>query len=72
MPSQLRLTGHVLSVYESSDTLATSCQSLSELTEQPQSFKELKIATGKLHGAFYLPHVEWVELVMDWVHQAGD
>ncbi|MDX1539480.1 alpha/beta hydrolase [Arsukibacterium sp.] len=72
MPIQLRLTGHVLSVYEASDTLATSCQSLAELTEQPQSFKEIKIATGNLHGAFYLPHVEWVEPVLDWVHRAGD
>ncbi|HAW94323.1 TPA: alpha/beta hydrolase, partial [Candidatus Azambacteria bacterium] len=59
-------------IYETSDRLAGSCKPLAEQSEQPQSFNEIKIATGKLHGAFYLPLVEWVEPLLDWVHRASD
>jgi hypothetical protein len=70
-PTYLRLTGHVLSVYEASDTLAGSCKPLAEQSGQP-TFNEIRIATGKLHGAFYMPLVEWLEPVLNWVHRAGD
>lgn len=65
---QISLTGQVLSVYEESDTLAGSCKPLADQSEQLRSFKELKISTGKLHGAFYMPHPVWVEPLLDWVH----
>jgi len=68
---QLRLTGRVLSVYETSDTLAGSCKRLGDHPEQPQSFEEIMISTGKAHGAFYLPHSTWVDPVLDWVHGDG-
>lgn len=67
---QLRLTGRVLSIRETSDTLAgESCRSLAEQDERPQSFEELRIATGRSHGAFYLPRSEWIEPLLDWVHR---
>lgn len=69
---QIRLTGRVLSIYEASDTLAGSCRPLADQLEKPQSFKEIKIATGKLHGAFYLPLQEWLDPVLDWVHAVKD
>jgi len=72
IPTQLRLTGHVLSVYEASDALAGSCKPLASQPEQPQAFKEIKISTGKLHGAFYMPLPAWVDPVLDWVHRASD
>ena len=68
---QIRLTGHVLSVYEASDTLAGSCKPLSDQPEKPQSFKEIRISTGKLHGAFYMPLRVWVDPVLDWAHGVG-
>lgn len=68
--SHIRLTGHVLSVYEESDTVSESCKSLADQPEQPKSFKEIKISTGKLHGAFYAPLPAWVNPVLDWVHGA--
>ncbi|MCB1555306.1 MAG: alpha/beta hydrolase [Xanthomonadales bacterium] len=67
VPPNLRLTGHVLSVVEESDTIAGSCRPLAESVPRPQSFTELLIATGKLHGAFYRPNPEWVEPLLDWV-----
>ncbi|MEG3192317.1 alpha/beta hydrolase [Lysobacter sp. D1-1-M9] len=67
----IRLTGRVLSVYEASDTLAGSCEPLADQPEQPRSFKEIKISTGKSHGAFYMPLPAWVDPVLDWVHGVG-
>jgi hypothetical protein len=37
-------------------------------SERPQSFEEIAISTGKLHGAFYLPLSEWISPLLDWVH----
>jgi hypothetical protein len=68
---QIRLTGRVLSVYEASDTLAGTCKPLADLPEHPQSFREIKISTGKMHGAFYRPLPTWVDPVLDWVHGVG-
>ncbi len=68
---QVRLTGHVLSVYEASDMLAGSCKPMADLPEHPQSFKEIRISTGKLHGAFYMPLPTWVDPVLEWVHGEG-
>lgn len=67
----IRLTGRVLSVYEASDTLAGTCKPLADQSEQPRSFDEIKISTGRLHGAFYMPRPTWVDPVLDWVHGGG-
>lgn len=67
---QLRLTGRVLSIYETSDSLAgDSCEPLVQHPEKPQSFKEVSISTGRSYGAFYTPIREWVDPVLDWVHK---
>lgn len=69
---QLRLTGRVLSIYETSDTLAgDSCEPLTRHPEKPQSFTETSISTGLSHGAFYTPIEDWVDPVLDWVHGSG-
>lgn len=68
---QLRLTGHVLSLYETGDTLTNSCKPLAEHSEQPESFKEIILSTGKAHGAFYTPRAAWDKPVLDWVHGGG-
>lgn len=66
----LRLTGKVLSIYETSDTLAgESCRPLAEHDERPQSFEELQITTGRSHGAFYTPLEAWVHPLLEWVHE---
>lgn len=66
--ANIQLTGSILSVYEESDTLAGSCKPLVEQPDQPQSFTEIQISTGKSHGAFYMPLPSWVDPVLDWVH----
>jgi hypothetical protein len=69
---QLRLTGRVLSIYETSDTLAgNSCEPLARHPEKPRSFEEITISTGRSHGAFYTPIKEWVDPVLDWIGKGG-
>lgn len=66
---QLRLTGQVLAIRETSDELAgASCRPLAERSERQVAFEELSIATGRSHGAFYVPRREWVDPVLDWIY----
>lgn len=65
---ELRLYGHILSIYEESD-LAGSCQNLANRSPAPSSFTEKSIKTGKEHGAFYLPRNEWINPVISWINQ---
>ncbi len=62
-----RLTGKVLSIFESSDELAYSCREFAEREPRPTSFDELEISTGKRHGAFYQPRREWIGPLLDWI-----
>jgi hypothetical protein len=64
----IRLHGHVLSVFEKSDQ-TTSCNKLAKRTPQPLSFEEFSINTGKEHGAFYLPNEAWLDPVLDWIQR---
>jgi len=63
-----QISGNVFSIYEKSDELAGSCRELAESSSGLSSFEETMIATGKGHGAFYLPNAEWVDPVLDWIH----
>jgi hypothetical protein len=65
---QLTLTGNVYSIYEQSDSTVGSCEALAERSESLESFRELQISTGQQHGAFYLPRSDWLEPLLDWVH----
>jgi len=68
---ELHLTGRVLSIYEETDEIGISCQFLADRGDDIVSFDEIKISTGKEHGAFYLPHPVWVTPLLDWVHGDG-
>lgn len=68
---QIRLTGRIFSVFEASDDLGGTCRPLAEQPERPTSFEEVRISTGKMHGAFYRPLPAWVDPVLDWVHGAA-
>jgi len=68
---QLRLTGHVFAVYETSDTFAGfSCRPMTEHRDKPASFKEIHISTGFMHGAFFKPRKQWVVPVLDDLYGA--
>jgi len=65
---KLRLRGNILSIYEKSD-VAGWCQSLVSRLPAPSSFIEIEIDTGKEHGAFYLPHDEWIKPLISWINR---
>ncbi len=64
--TDIKVFGHVLSVYEQSDE-AQSCAALHKRSTQTRSFNEIVINTGLEHGAFYKPMNEWVTPVKAWV-----
>ncbi|MEC9364242.1 MAG: alpha/beta hydrolase [Pseudomonadota bacterium] len=67
MRGPLTLSAHVLSIHERSDPLGESCAALLSGGGEA-SFTEIAIATGRSHGAFFLPQDEWVVPLLDWVH----
>jgi hypothetical protein len=67
----LHLTGRVFSIYEATDEIGTSCKKLADRGVGVTSFEELRISTGKEHGAFYLPRPAWVAPLLGWVHDDG-
>jgi hypothetical protein len=69
---QIRLSGRVLSIIEASDTLAgMSCKPYTDHTERPESFEEIRISTGRSHGAFYQPQEAWLKPTLKWIHGDG-
>lgn len=63
---RLELTGRILSVYEASDTIAGSCAKALAGSEIGPVFEEIRIETGRGHGAFYRPDPAWLEPTLAW------
>jgi hypothetical protein len=61
----ISLSGRLLSIYETTDTLG-SCQQLGSRS-QLASFDEISITTGRKHGAFYTPLEEWINPIREWI-----
>lgn len=62
------LENSLLSIYESSDSAGSCAYLVKEANRQPDTkFKELKINTGKEHGAFFQPREQWISPVKDWI-----
>lgn len=69
------VSGHVLSIYDTTDHLAGTCAPLFEQAEAagggPESSEEVQIDTGHGHGAFYEPRDAWVVPMVEWLKQSG-
>jgi hypothetical protein len=59
--------GRILSIYEASDELGTSCGPLFAQASDPGVHREIRIATGAAHGAFFRPRPEWLAPLSRWV-----
>jgi len=70
-PSGPRPVGHVLSIFEASDPMGTSCAGLFERGSSLRH-EEVRIETGLGHGAFYTPRAEWMEPLTAWIHERGE
>jgi len=62
------LWGNVLSIYDTSDQWAGSCQKLFEASSNHglSRHKEIKLSLGLAHGFHFRPLPEWVEPVIAW------
>ena len=65
---EIRLSGRVLSIYETSD-LVKSCDAILSRSVDATSTKEIAISTGLEHGAFYTPRLEWIEPLKSWLSE---
>lgn len=63
---ELTVNGNVLSIFEKSDSLAGSCKKFVQRNDEISSFREIRLSTGKEHGAFYLPRAVWIEPLLAW------
>jgi len=61
------LWGNVLSIYESSDSLAGTCDKFFERATGVQRRKEIKLDTGLGHGFLYKPFNDWIDPILEWV-----
>lgn len=67
---QISFNGRVLSIYEQTDELGGSCQTLAERSEGATDFHELSFNTGLGHGAFYQASPDWLGPTLAWI--SGD
>jgi predicted alpha/beta superfamily hydrolase len=65
------LTGHVLSIYETSDSVGSCEEVIKRKPQAVSSFKEKAISTGEEHGAFYRPIDAWMEPLKSWFNTHG-
>lgn len=61
--------GRILSIYEASDEQGTSCEPLFAQASDPGEHREIRIAIGGGHGAFYRPRPEWLAPLLQWVER---
>jgi hypothetical protein len=61
-----RVAGRLLSLYEASDPLGTSCRPVFLGASPGSSHLEIELEIGGGHGAFYRPHPEWIDPVVAW------
>lgn len=59
--------GRILSIYEASDDLGTSCAPLFAQATDPGTHREVRIETGAGHGAFFRPRAEWLAPMFAWI-----
>jgi hypothetical protein len=61
--------GRILSIYEASDELGTSCEPLFVQASEPGEHHEIRIDTGAGHGAFFRPRAEWLDPLFEWMER---
>jgi hypothetical protein len=66
--NEISLHGNVLSIYDSTDELAGSCQDLFSFSEGKGIFKynEIVLDVGTGHGILFKPLDEWIIPVIQW------
>lgn len=66
--TDISITGNVLSIYETSDNIGSSCMQFKERAKKGalKHYSEIALNTGLQHGYFYKPRPEWMNPVVRW------
>ncbi len=64
-----KIKGDFLSIYASSDSIASGCGTAFSKAIQGISSKEMKLESGKGHKFFFQPEGIWFEPVITWLKQ---
>jgi hypothetical protein len=62
----LRVSGRLLSLYETSDSLGVSCAPMFEHRKPGSVTHEIPLSLGLGHGTFYTPRPAWLTPAMNW------
>jgi len=65
------LYGNILSIYEDSDTIGSSCKNLIDKSISTTKFREVKINTGMKHGFLFKALPEWLEPTINWIRNTN-
>ena len=68
-PDFTRLKGDFLSIYASSDTIASSCQNVFSSTIIGTCYREITLKSDKGHRLFFEPKSIWIDPVMTWLNE---
>ncbi len=63
---EVQVSGHVLSLYEKSDSLGVSCAPLFGRKAAGAETEEVSLDLGLGHGTFYQPRAEWIMPIVAW------
>lgn len=70
-PDFIRLRGNFLSIYASSDSIASSCQNVFSNAIIGICYKEIILNSNKGHKLFFQPEDIWIEPVSAWINHRG-
>lgn len=62
----LHVSGRVLSLYETSDTLGVSCAPMFAHRRPDTRTREIAIGLGQGHASFFRPNAAWLGPVRAW------
>jgi hypothetical protein len=64
----LHVTGRLLSLYETSDSLGVSCAPMFANRSPGSQIREIPLSLGLGHGTFFQPRSAWLDPVLAWAH----
>ena len=64
----LHVTGRLLSIYETSDSLGVSCAPMFARRRPGSQTREIALSLGLGHGTFFQPRWAWLGPVLAWAH----
>jgi hypothetical protein len=70
--TEINFCGNILSIYEKSDVIGESCQTIKERSTNAVSrYKEIELNTGLKHGFLFKALQEWIQPSIQWAKENG-